>query len=206
MSAPGRTHERPGGTGHGAADAPSPWVLRHLPLVATGGAVLDLAAGHGRHARLIAGSGHAVLALDRDAGALAALRLQAGVTALEADLEGGPWPLPGRFFAGIVVTNYLWRPLLGHLTAALAPAGILIYETFRVGNEVLGKPSNPDFLLREGELLELARAAGLAVVAFESGQVTHPRPAVIERICARRAAPGAPPAALPASSAGGYTR
>lgn len=133
--------------------------------------------------------GHAVHAVDRDPAALASLRAIDGVTAVDADLEAGAWPFAGRRFDGIVVTHYLWRPLFPHLVAALAEGGILIYETFGVGNESFGKPSNSHFLLRPGELLEVAQVAGLATVAFETGFTALPKPAVIERICAR--APGA---------------
>lgn len=182
--------------GHGHTDPASSWVVRFAPLVRSGGSVLDVAAGHGRHARLFTASGHAVTAVDRHPGALAALRGIPGVAVIEADIEAGPWPFAGRTFDAVVVTNYLWRPLLGDLAQAIGAGGVLIYETFRIGNEAHGKPSNPDFLLRAGELLEFAHAAGLAVVAFESGRVDLPRPAVVERICARRDGPGTLPALL----------
>ena len=172
---------------------PSPWVMRFAKLIRVGGTVLDLAAGHGRHARALAETGLAVQAADRDAAALAALRRIAGVQVHAADLEAGPWPFAGAAFDAIVVTNYLWRPLLPDLAASLAPDGVLIYETFGVGNEKFGKPSNPAFLLRNGELLEFARNSALAVVAFESGLVARPGPAVIERICVRRAGAHAAP-------------
>jgi hypothetical protein len=137
-----------------------------------------------------------VEAVDRDPVSLMALQDIAGVKVTAADLEGGEWPFAGRVFDGIVVTNYLWRPLLGVLAASLSKGGILVYETFRIGNEKFGRPSNPDFLLRHGELLDFARAATLEVVAFESGHVELPHPAVVERICARRPAAGEAPAAL----------
>ena len=127
---------------------PSPWVMRFAKLIRVGGTVLDLAAGHGRHARALAETGLAVQAADRDAAALAALRRIAGVQVHAADLEAGPWPFAGAAFDAIVVTNYLWRPLLPDLAASLAPDGVLIYETFGVGNEKFGKPSNPAFLLQ----------------------------------------------------------
>lgn len=176
--------------------APSPWVMRFAALIRTGGTVLDLAAGHGRHARVLVETGLAVEAVDRDPAALEALRRIAGVHVHAADLEAGPWPFAGAAFDAIVVTNYLWRPLLPDLAAALAPGGVLIYETFGVGNEKYGKPSNPEFLLRNGELLEFARNSALAVLAFESGLVARPGPAVVERICARRADLHAAPARL----------
>lgn len=158
--------------------------------------VLDLAAGHGRHARALAAAGLAVDAVDRDQAALDALRRITGVRVHAADLEAGAWPFAARLFDAIVVTNYLWRPLLPHLAASLAPGGVLIYETFGVGNEKFGKPSNPEFLLRNGELLEFARSSALTVVAFESGLTARPGLAVIERICARRADAHAAPAPL----------
>lgn len=166
-------------------DAPSPWVARCAPLVPAG-EVLDLACGSGRHARLFAARGHAVVALDRDADALA-LAAGQGIVTLQCDLEDGvtAWPFaPGRF-AGIVVTNYLHRPLLAPLARSLAPGGVLIYETFSAGNEQFGRPTNPDFLLAEGELLALAAGQGLAVVAYEDGVITDPKPAMVQRLCAR---------------------
>jgi SAM-dependent methyltransferase len=159
----------------------SSWVLRHLVLVRPGGLVLDLAAGGGRHTRLLLEQGYRVRAIDRGT---AALRPLAGsrCTVDEVDLEtGAPWPL-GSGYDGIIVTNYLHRPLLSAIAGALAPGGVVIYETFALGNERFGRPSPPDFLLRPGELLEAF--ATLTVVAFEQGDVTSPRPAVIQRIAA----------------------
>jgi SAM-dependent methyltransferase len=167
---------------------PSAWVERWARLIAPGAEVLDLACGEGRHARLLAARGHRVTALDRDREALAALAGLAGIEPLRADLEdGSPWPLAGRRFGGIVVTNYLHRPLFRNLIDALAPQGVLIYETFMSGNERFGKPSNPQFLLRPGELLE-AFGAALGVVAFEQGVVARPKPAALQRLCALRGA------------------
>lgn len=163
---------------------PSPWVVRFAPLVPAGGAVLDLASGGGRHTRLFLARGHPVTCVDRDLGGLGALASRSGVEAITADLEdGSPWPLAGRRFAGVVVVNYLWRPLFATLLAALAPGGVLIYATFAAGNEALGRPANPDFLLRPGELLEAVRGR-LTVVAYEHGRVEHPRPRIRQRICA----------------------
>ena len=180
------------------ADAPSPWVARFAGLIPAG-EVLDLACGGGRHARLLAALGHPVLAVDRDGAALAELE-GGGIRTQQLDLESGAhgadWPLQPARFAGIVVANYLHRPLLAALAASLAPGGVLIYETFAQGNERFGKPSNPAFLLRPDELLEVARSARpapLHVVAFEEGQVAHPKPALVQRICAMRP-PGADPA------------
>jgi len=162
-------------------DACSAWVLRFLPLIRAGGKVLDLAAGSGRHTRLLLDHSYRVHAVDRDATALMPL---AGPHCLaEAiDLEtGAPWQLDADY-DGIIVTNYLYRLLLPAITSALAPGGVVIYETFAQGNERFGRPRNPDFLLRTGELLEAFR--GLTIVAFEQGEVTLPRPAVVQRIAA----------------------
>jgi len=163
--------------------APSAWVCRFARLIEAGGAVLDLACGQGRHARYLAGLGYRVEAVDRDSAALAALAGVAGVATRCADLEGAPWPCAAGRFDGIVVTNYLYRPLIADLLEALRPGGVLIYETFALGNEKLGRPSNPEFLLRPGELLQWA-AGRLQVLAFEQGLVELPKPAVIQRICA----------------------
>jgi SAM-dependent methyltransferase len=164
---------------------PSPWVCRFAPLIHAGGSVLDLACGSGRHARWLAARGYAVEAVDRDAEAIAGLAGVPGITARIADLEGGPWPYFGRGFDGIVVTNYLWRPLMPNLFGALEEGGVLIYETFMAGNERLGKPSSAEFLLRRSELLDLV-GKRFSVVAFEQGEVALPRPAVVQRICAIR--------------------
>lgn len=168
----------------------SPWIRRFAPLLPAGGEALDLACGGGRHARLLAGLGHRVEAVDRNAEALARLAGVAGVSVRVADLEHGPWPYAGRRFAGIVVANYLHRPLLPLIEGALADGGVLIYETFMEGNERFGRPSNPDFLLRSQELLQVAQAAGLRVVAYEEGEVGVPKPAMVQRLCAVRSAPG----------------
>jgi SAM-dependent methyltransferase len=167
-------------------EKPSPWVERFLPLIAAGGPVLDLACGNGRHSLLLAERGYRVEAVDRDAVALAGIAArEPRVTVRSADLEGGPWPYHGSAFDGIVVTNYLYRPLLPMLLNALEVNGVLIYETFMVGNERFGKPSNPAFLLRQGELLDVVRRR-LTVVAFEQGEVELPRPAMVQRLCATR--------------------
>jgi len=168
---------------------PSPWIVRWAPLVAEGGRVLDVACGSGRHARFFAGRGHTVMAVDRDADALARLGETAGIETRVIDLEGAPWPFEVAGFDAVVVANYLSRQLFPHLLAALKPGGVLIYETFMQGNQRFGRPSNPDFLLAPGELWETV-AGALSVIAFEQGVVSEPKPAAIQRICAARAAPG----------------
>ncbi|TCW80657.1 SAM-dependent methyltransferase [Burkholderia sp. SRS-46] len=184
------------GGGHVVLAEPSGWVAGWARLVPAGGAVLDVAAGGGRHARWFASRGHPVVALERDPAALGALRAIPGVDARDADLEGAPWPLAaGTQFAAVVVTNYLHRPLWPYLLDALAPGGVLIYETFAQGNETVGKPSNPAFLLAPGELLEAVRGR-LRVVAYEDGFIAAPRAAFIQRICAVR------DGAVPGSEAG----
>lgn len=155
-------------------------------LIAKGGRVLDLACGGGRHARLLAGLGFEVAAVDRDFEAILKLQNVQGITATQLDLEGDEWLLAGRTFDGIVVTNYLWRARLRDVLAMLAPGGVLIYETFMLGNEAYGKPSSPDFLLRPGELREVAQAAGLREIAFEEGYTSSPKPAMRQAICAVR--------------------
>ena len=165
-----------------SADQPSDWVARWIKNIRPGGAVLDLACGSGRHSRLLASQGFQVWAVDNDDLALQGLHGRAGITTLLADLEKDPWPLQNSRFDGVIVTNYLHRALFPHILDALAAAGVLIYETFAVGNERFGKPSNPDFLLRPGELLEVARAR-LRVVAYEDLEVTAPKPARVQRIC-----------------------
>ncbi|MBP0593149.1 SAM-dependent methyltransferase [Paraburkholderia sp. LEh10] len=169
---------------HAPIGEPSRWVKHWAHLVAPGGAVLDVASGAGRHARFFASRGHPVMAIDRDAAALASMDGIAGIATLAADIENSPWPLSTeQRFAAIVVTNYLHRPLVPQLLATLAPGGVLIYETFAQGNETVGKPSNPAFLLAPGELLDAVRGL-LRVVAFQDGFLAEPRPAYVQRICA----------------------
>jgi SAM-dependent methyltransferase len=159
--------------------APSPWVRRFAGLVRRGGSVLDLACGSGRHVRWLAAQGYAVTGVDRDARAVVPLLGLAEI--IVADLESAPWPLPGRRFDGVLVTNYLWRALLPALRAALTEGGVLIYGTFAHGQQTVGKPSRPEFLLQSGELLQVC--AGLRVVAYEDGFDEDP-PRYVQRIVA----------------------
>ncbi len=157
-------------------ESPSDWVVRWAPRVARG-PVLDVASGPGRHARFFAARGLEAVAVDRERHAIP------GVRFVQADLEDGtPWPFAGQRFGAIVVTNYLHRPLFKSIEDSLAESGVLIYETFMIGNERFGRPSNPDFLLKPGELREAF--ASLRVFAFEEGEVARPKPAVTQRICA----------------------
>ncbi len=168
---------------HLGVPTPSAWVVRWAELVPSGGRVLDLACGKGRHARFFAARGHPVEAVDRDPAMLAGLAGVPDVTTRRADLEGDPWPYPGERFAGIVVANYLHRPLFPDLLLALEAEAVFIYETFAAGNERYGRPSNPAFLLEPGELLELVRGK-LRVVADEDLFVSDPKPAMVQRVCA----------------------
>ena len=161
---------------------PSPWIVRFAPLVPAAGTVLDVACGGGRHTQFFLSRGHAVVAVDRDVSAV----IGSGAEVIEADLEdGSPFPLAGRRFDGVVVTNYLWRPILPAIVDAVAPGGVLLYETFAAGNERFGRPRRPEFLLAPGELLE-AVGAGFRVVGYEDVVVDEPRPAAVQRICAVR--------------------
>jgi SAM-dependent methyltransferase len=165
---------------------PSAWVLRHAGLVPAGRPVLDLACGSGRHSAVFLAAGHPVTAVDRDISGVAHFSDRPDFSALQIDLETGePWPLGRSAFGGIVVTNYLHRPIMPDIVAAVEPAGALIYETFAIGNEVFGKPTNPDFLLQPGELLEAVRGR-LEVVAYEHLIVEQPKPAKIQRLAAVR--------------------
>lgn len=177
--------------------AASPWVRRFLPLIPKNfGPVLDLACGSGRHTRLMLDAGYEVWSLDNDASLLAPLALL-GARCFQHDLETPPdedgkgnWPFEANTFSAIIVTNYLYRPLLAKLTSSLKQDGILIYETFAAGNEAYGSPRNPDYLLQAGELIEYYLSQALSdrknhCIAYEHGQILHPRPAVVQRICLR---------------------
>lgn len=172
-------------TPHHQTDA-SPWILRFAGRVRSGSHVLDLACGAGRHSRLFLDRDCRVLAVDRDVSALADLQGNPRLKVLEDDLEdGGPYLLTGRQFDAVVVVNYLHRPLLADLVASVAPGGLLLYETFAVGNERFGRPRNPDYLLRPGELLDAVRGS-LRVLAYEDLVIDDPRPAAVQRIAAER--------------------
>lgn len=167
---------------HGGQE-PSAWITRFAPLLPRSGAVLDLACGGGRHLRHFRALGHTVVGVDLDTRGVADLAGQPDVEIVSADIEGGPWPLPDRQFAAVIVTNYLHRPLFPTLLDALAPGGVLLYETFAIGNARFGRPSSPAFLLRGGELLDLARGR-LQIVAYEHGEVSSPKAAIVQRIAA----------------------
>lgn len=170
-----------------SSPAPSPWVWRWTPLLVPGSSVLDVACGQGRHMRWFRQQGHAPTGVDRDAQALAAA--SAWGEAIEADIENGPWPLAGRRFGAVVVTNYLWRPLLPTILDSVAEGGVLIYETFAAGNESVGRPARPDFLLQPGELLRLCAGPDWRVVAYEDGFLPQPE-RFVQRIAAVRRGAG----------------
>jgi SAM-dependent methyltransferase len=166
---------------HGTG-TPSEWIVRWSHLLAADATVLDVACGAGRHMQWFAGRGHPVTGVDRSPEATEA----AGAfgQAITADIESGLWPFAGQTFGAVVVTNYLWRPRMADIVAAVAPGGVLLYETFAAGNETVGKPSRADFLLQPGELL--AACADLRVVAYEDGFLPEPA-RFVQRIAAIRA-------------------
>lgn len=170
---------------HDNQTSASPWVLRFLDTIPAAGTCLDVAAGSGRHTRLLLARGHAVTAVDQDIGELTDLVGVMRLTLICADLEKAPWPLNEHRYDAVIVTNYLWRPILTNVIDAVAPGGLLIYDTFAEGQAAYGRPRNPDFLLRPDELLEAVRGQ-LRVRAFEHGPVYEPDPAMRSRICAQR--------------------
>ena len=176
---------------HSNLEVVSPWIAQYADQIVPGGKVLDLACGGGRHAIYLANLGNTVYAVDRDPESLARIQHPYVVTE-QMDLEGDHWPLSeaeyGKWNA-IVVTNYLYRPFLDQLPALLEEGGILLYETFALGNEEFGKPSNPDYLLRHGELLELAKKHDLHVIAYRDGYLETPKPAMVQSLCASRGLP-----------------
>lgn len=171
---------------HDATLEASPWVKRFAHLIPKSGLVLDLACGSGRHARYLANLDLSVTAVDQDIRLIKSVH-SAQITPEQWDLELEAWPLEGRLFDGIVVTNYLYRPHLDRLPQMLNSGGVLIYETFAQGNEAFGKPSNPNFLLKTGELLALTVRHGLKVIAYEDIYQDSPKPAMMQRICAVKA-------------------
>lgn len=171
------------------ARSPAAWVVRFAARLQPGARVLDLASGHGRHARYLAQLGCSVTAVDVDPACGESLRGTGGVTFFQHDLESAPWPFGAKVFDAVVVVHYLHRPLLPRLIESLAPGGLLVYETFAVGNERFGRPRNPDFLLRPRELL--AACSGLRVLAFEDGIVDGSPPAAMQRIAAVKLEPDA---------------
>ncbi|QHE88828.1 class I SAM-dependent methyltransferase [Hydrogenophaga sp. BPS33] len=170
---------------------PSSWIQRWHHLAAPGGRVLDVACGPGRHLYWLHAQGHPVTGVDRSPEAIASTLplAQAGARIVQADIENGPWPFEDERFDLVVVTNYLWRPLLPTLRNSLADGGVLLYETFASGNETVGKPSRPDFLLQPGELLQAF--TGLHVVAYEDGFCDRPE-RFVQRLAAVRKRPGTP--------------
>jgi SAM-dependent methyltransferase len=172
---------------HGT-ESPSAWLQRWAHLIPAGGRVLDVACGAGRHMRYLSSLGHQVMGVDRNPEALDLARAFGSVTC--ADIENGPWPFQGQTFDCVLVTHYLWRPLLPTIVASVAPGGVLIYETFASGNETVGKPSRPDFLLQSGELLKVTD--GLRTVAYEDGFEASPD-RFMQRTVAVRAVPGEVP-------------
>lgn len=176
----------PASSSHGA-QVPSEWIHRFAHLVSPQGSVLDLACGMGRHTRFFHASNHALTSVDKSPEATQSV---AGIAeTITADIENAPWPLTGRSFDGVVITNYLWRPLWPQILACVKPGGVLLYETFALGNEAYGKPSRPDFLLAPDELLQVC--AGWSVVAYEHGLLRQPD-RVVQRIAAIKPADSAP--------------
>jgi len=177
MTRPNASHA----TEHAPLHSPSAWVKRWSHLIAPGADVLDVACGSGRHMQWLASRGHQVTGVDRSPEALTSAGRFG--TVVEADIENGPWPLPGRQFAAVVVTNYLWRPIFPVILNSLAPGGVLIHETFASGNESVGRPSRAEFLLQPGELLQVCK--DLRVIAYEDGFLDDPE-RFVQRIVARR--------------------
>ena len=177
----------------GPLHPPSDWVVRWAHLIVPGSRVLDVACGPGRHLYWLHAHGLRLTGVDRDPAALASLAplSRAGAEIVEADIENGPWPFAGCQFDAVLVTNYLWRPLLPRIAAAVAPGGLLIYETFAQGQESVGRPARAEFLLAPGELLQACAAGGLRVVAYEDGFLDTPMPRFVQRVAAVRPAPDA---------------
>ena len=160
-----------------------PWIEQNMALVPAAGLLLDLACGRGRHTEFALQQGISVLAVDRDISSISAQSPR--LETLSYDLEAGSWPFPANFFDGILVCNYLHRPLMPYLRSSLRAGGVLIYTTFMEGNEAYGKPSNPDYLLRENELRETF-GLGFTELRFAQGPVNNPATAVRQSICVRK--------------------
>jgi SAM-dependent methyltransferase len=172
-------------TRHNLIEQPSPWIVKYASLIPEKGRVLDLACGNGRHAIWLAQQGYQVDAVDRDAQALSNMMGMDNIEVIVVDIEAGDWPYSDLRYDGVIVSRYLYRPLLPALAEILNPGGVLIYETFMTGNERYGKPSNPDFLLLPNELLEIYSPL-LNIIDFEQGEMRTPRPVVMQRICAQK--------------------
>jgi len=175
----------PLGSTHTELTHASEWVAHWAATIPQYGKVLDIACGRGRHAVYLANLGYNVNAVDNDSDATQLLEKCPGVTCRVCDLESQPWPFAQSSFDGVVVSNYLHRPLFPHIVDAITSGGALIYETFARGNEKYGKPTNPNFLLGRGELLDVVRSR-FHVIAYEDLDITSPRPACVQRICARK--------------------
>ena len=166
---------------------PSSWLQRHSSLIPHSGPILDIAAGSGRHTQYLLEKGHTVVSIDKDISRLARIK-SSHLSIARVDLEAPkPWPFKNSAFAAIIVTNYLHRPLFPLIINALAVGGVLVYETFANGNEKFGKPTNPNYLLKAGELIQLT-LEHLHILAYEDLTVDQPRPAQIQRIVASRPA------------------
>ena len=161
------------------------WINQYLSQIPAAGLVLDVASGCGRHAELALQHGYRVIALDRDISGIT--RRGANLECLQFDLEAGSWPFPPALFDGMLVCNYLYRPLMSHLGTALKPGGVLLYTTFMQGNQAYGRPSNPDYLLRPNELQESFKQ-GFTEIAFEQGFTNNPAAGVRQSICVRKQA------------------
>ncbi len=166
---------------------PSPWIEKFTPLIPKSGPVLDVACGSGRHSLFLLEKGYRVVAVDLDIEAIASVPKTSGLSIVRADLEKNPWPIARGQFTGIVVVNYLWRPLFPDICRSLAPGGVLLYDTFARGNEKYGRPRNPDFLLKPGELKEVLQES-LEIIDFFDGYVETPSPACRQMVAARRPA------------------
>ncbi len=162
---------------------PSDWLLEHYMHIPQGGGVLDLACGSGRHSEFLSGKGYQLTAVDIDITAVTEANLQ-NTSIIQADLEREAWPFPKGQFSGIVVTNYLWRAHFPHLMKSLKPGGVLIFDTFMVGNEKYGRPSNPKFLLKSEEL-KIAFSE-MELLAYQEGYQDQPTPAMRQSIVAQK--------------------